>query len=242
MKIRFSNIIWGTFLLLAAAFLLFNQFDGFTNIGVGSIIVTVIAVLFIVQCISALRFAPLPIPIAVLYIIFQTPLSLPEIQTRTIIIASILTTIGLLIMLPGKRFFKHRKYKIKKETWDHSGRVQTEDSINENNPSASVQFGSISRRLHADNLETINLYCNFGELEIFFDQVKLNPNGAEANINCSFGAIKLFIPKDWLIIDKLNCPLGGVDISKNFAVPAENAPRLILNGSVSFGGIEVRYI
>ena len=46
MKIRFSNIIWGTFLLLAAAFLLFNQFDGFTNIGVGSFIVTVIAVLF----------------------------------------------------------------------------------------------------------------------------------------------------------------------------------------------------
>jgi predicted membrane protein len=112
----------------------------------------------------------------------------------------------------------------------------------DNNPSIKVNFGAISRSLKSDCLETVQLYCNFGALEVYFDKVMLNPNGAIANLNCSFGAIKLYIPKNWLIIDQLNCSLGGIDIDKNFTPQSENAPKITLTGSVSLGGIEVRYI
>jgi hypothetical protein len=120
--------------------------------------------------------------------------------------------------------------------------MQTEIGNNDNNPSVSVNFGSVSRRLRADNLETVQLSCNFGALEVFFDQVELGPNGAEVILNCSFGAIELFFPKHWRIIDKLNCTLGGVDVDKGFTTSAENAPQITLTGSVSFGGIEVRFL
>ena len=239
---RFSNLIWGTFFLLVAVFVLFNQIDGFTNIGIGSIIATVFSLAIIMQCIAHLSFAPLPIALAILYFIFQTPLELPYIKIRVLILASVLASIGLVILFPSKRRHNHCKNKHYSRSGDHHSQMQTEIGNNDNNPSVSVNFGSVSRRLRADNLETVQLSCNFGALEIFFDQVEPDPNGAEAILNCSFGAIELFIPKHWRVIDKVNRTLGGVDIDKSFSASADNAPQITLTGCVSMGAIEVRYI
>jgi len=240
MKIKFSNLIWGTFLLLAAAFLLFNQFDNFIDIGIGSIIISVLAIIIIVQCIAHMSFFVLPVPLAVLYYIFQIPLNLPYVKLLILILASVLASIGLAVIFPWRKRYNHFNYK-------HSGRTSeqqlcTEDINNDNNPSVNVNFGAISRRLHSDNLETVKLCCSFGALEIFLDKATLSPNGAAADLNCSFGAIKLFVPKNWNIIDRINCSLGGVDIDKNFDSSSENKIKLTLTGNVSLGGIEVRYI
>ena len=249
MKTRFSRLIWGTFLLLAAVFILLNQINGFLKVGIGSIIVTVLAFGFLVQCIVDMYFALLPVSLAVLYITFQVPLHLPYIRPWTLIITSVLAFLGLSILFPKKYWFskihKYRhdnRYTRFSRSGDQTQQVRTEYGDNDNNPSVSVNFGAVSRHLSADSLETAQLYCNFGALEVFFDQVQLCPNGAEASLNCSFGAIQLFVPKHWRIIDRLNCTLGGVDVERNSAAPAENAPQLTLNGSVSLGGIEVRYI
>jgi len=243
MKYRSSNFVWGILLLLAAAFVLlnqFNQFTGFSNIGIGSIILAVLSVVFLLQSIANLNFQLIPIPLAVLYIVFQGPCDLPYIRPRILIIAAILALIGLSILLPKK--VKNRGCGKDNSSEGHNPQMRTEDGSNDNNPVINISFGGISRRLHADSLETISLQCNFGALEIFLDQVNISPNGAEATLNCSFGAIKLFIPKHWRIIDNLHCTLGGVDTDKRFSAPEENAPQLTLNGNVSFGGIEIRYI
>ena len=243
-KMRFSNWIWGTFMLLAATFVLANHLGGFVEIGIGSIIAAALAVAFLVQCIAHLSLSPLPIPLAVLYIIFQKPFGFPELQPWTLLLAALFATIGLSILLPGK---------LKDGAWvgvhwnghsthTHRPPVRTENSDNENNPSVSVSFGSISRYLHSDCLETAQLYCNCGALEVFFDKAQLSPNGAEMNINCTLGGIEIFVPKHWRVIDNLNCTLGGVDIDNRFAVQEENAPQLTLVGSVLLGGIEIRFI
>jgi hypothetical protein len=237
MKFRFSNFIWGIFLLLAAVFVLFNNFIGFADIGLGSIIIAVLALAFIVQCIAHFNIAPLVIPLAVLYIVFRDPLGLPVIQTWKLIAAAILAFIGLGILLPKK----HGHYKYNKSCGSDEQKKVPTDSINDNNPYVSVNFGAISRSLNADYLETLRLSCNFGAMEVFFNQVELSPNGAEVDINCNFGGIQLFIPKHWQVIDRMSCTLAGVDI-KSFTAPAENAPSLTLNGSVSLGGVEIKYI
>ncbi len=240
MKNRSSNWVWGLFLLLAAAFVVINQFNGFANLGIGSIIAAALSVIFFVQCIANLSFAPLPIPLAVLYIVFQAPFELPYIKPWLLILASVLATAGLSILLPRK--LKHRECGNYSRPEKHQPQMRTEDGGNENNPVININFGAISRRLHADSLETAKLYCRFGALEIFFDQAQLSPNGAEATLDCSFGAIKLLIPKHWRVIDKVSCSLGGIDVENRYAAPAENAPQLTLAGTVSLGGIEVRYI
>jgi len=240
MRNRSSSLVWGIFLLLAAAFVLINQFDGFAGFGAGTIILAVLSVVFFVQCIAHLNFALLPIPLAVAYFVFREPCNLPYIQLKTLIIATVLASVGLSILLPRK--FKHRECGNKSRSGDQHPQMRTEDGGNDNNPVVSVNFGGISRRLHANSLETVQLHCNFGALEIFFDQAGISPNGVEAMLDCSFGAIKLIVPKNWRIIDKINCTLGGVDMETQYAAPEENAPQLTLTGSVSLGGIEVRFI
>ena len=242
MKNNFSKVIWGTFLLLAAAFLLVNQFDSFKNIRVGSIIVAILALIFFVQCIANLRFSFIPIPLAVLYIIFQKPFDLPFVKANILILSSALASVGLTMLIPKKRWSNKQHFKVFHKIDGFEEQTSTEESYSDNNPVVGVNVGAISRHLFADNLETVRLTCNFGALEIFFDQVTVSPNGAVVDINCSFGAVKLLIPRQWHIIDKLNCSLGGVDMDKNFAGPGENTPQLTLTGGVSLGGIEVKYL
>jgi hypothetical protein len=236
MKPGKSNALWGVFLLLAAAFILTNNFFHFTDIGIGSIIVAILAFAFIVQCIARWHIAPIIIPLAVLYIIFRAPLGLPEIQTWKLITASVLAFIGLSILIPQR----HRPCN---QSDNHRGSKEpprVENGSQDNNPCLSVNFGTVSGSLNAESLETVRLSCNFGAMEVFFNQAKLSPNGADVYINCSFGAVQLNIPGHWQVIDRISRTLAGVDIK--FAATAENAPRLTLNGSVTLGGIEVKYI
>ena len=234
-------------MLLAAAFVLINQFNGFMNIGGGSIIVAVLSIIFLVQCIADLFFAPIPVPLAVLYITFQAPLELPYIRPWTLILASILATIGLGILLPKK--FKYRHFgEFRQSNYEdmhtkgNRQQIHTENLDNDNNPSISVNFGFVSRRLCSASLETVQLNSSFGALEIYFDQAELGPNGARVILNCSFGAVKLYVPRQWKVIDQLRCSMGGIDMDNRFATSAEDAPQLILTGSVSLGGVEVRCV
>jgi hypothetical protein len=246
MKSKFSNFIWGVFLLLAAAFVLTNKFSnkfiGFADIGVVGIVIAILALAFIVQCLARLHIAPIVIPLAVLYIIFRNPLTnlgLPEIQTWKLIVAAALAFIGLNILIPrGRRSCK--QCNNPGGSGEQQQKIPAEGN-KDNNPYVGVNFGAVSRSLNADSLETLRLSCNFGAMEIYLNQVELSPNGAQADINCSFGGIQLFVPRHWQVIDRLHCTLAGVTI-KSFTAPAENAPRLTLNGSVSLGGVEVRYI
>jgi len=237
MKSRFSNFFWGVVLLLAAAFVLTNKFIGFADIGIGSIVISILALAFIIQCLARFHIAPIVIPLAVLYFIFRARLGLPEIQTWKLITATVLAFIGLNILLPQRR--SYNQCNNSDRSGDHQ-KIQT-DGNKDNNPYVGVNFGAISRSLNADSLETVRLSCNFGAMEIYFNQAELSPNGAVADISCSFGGIQLYVPRHWQVIDRMHCTLAGVNI-KSFTAPAENAPRLTLNGSVSMGGVEVKYI
>jgi len=239
MKSRFSNFFWGIVLLLAAVFVLTKNYTGFADIGIGSIFILILAVAFIVRCLARLHIAPIVIPIAVLYYVFGDRFDFPKIDTWKLIAGTALAFIGLNFLIPkGRRSCN--------QCGDSAGSKDQPvklpaEGTNDNNPSISVNFSAVSRSLTANSLETARLSCNFGAMEIFFNQAQLSPNGAEVFITCSFGGIQLFVPRHWNVIDKMNCSLAGVDI-KSFAVPDENAPKLTLNGSVSLGGVEVKYI
>ncbi|MCL2628432.1 MAG: hypothetical protein FWD44_07055 [Oscillospiraceae bacterium] len=256
---------WGAFLLLAAALVLANQFGGFADIGIGSLIVAALAIAFMVQSIASLTFASLPIPLAALYYVFQKPLEpygFPEISFWPLALVTLLATAGLHALIPRRRFKKHSNInvvytgdfdnadtsadievdgvKIHKLNKDDAEKI-IEDG-DENNPRISVSFGSISRYLHANALETAELDCSFGALEIYFDNVTLSQNGAEVIANCKFGAIEMYVPSEWQIIDNINASLGGVDVKGRNKAYAEDAPKLKISGNVSLGGMEIHRV
>ena len=253
---------WGIFLILVAALVVANQFGGFPELGFWSIAVAVLAVAFFVKCIVDFSFASLPIPLAALYYIFQVPLELPAINFWPLVLVTVLVTAGLHVLIPQKRFkFKYKKGN-KETIYSNFGGVSNVERIidgesididqefdgkieeggEENNPHISVSFGGGSRYLHADRLETVEIDCSFGGIEVYFDHVTLSPNGAEAFLNCKFGAIELYVPAHWHIIDNMSASLGGVDINNRRNSNDENAPTLKVTGNVSFGGVDVHRI
>jgi len=242
----FSKLIWGTFLLLAAAFIISNQVGGFVELSFWSILVAALALAYIVQCMFRLYFASLPIPLAILYITFQPMLephiAIPHINMWMLLLAAVLATLGLHTLLPKRKKKRHHA----KIVMNRQAKPRTEVGGDDNNPHISIQFGGISRYLHSECLETVQIDCKFGSLEVYFDQVKLSPNGAEAFCDCSFGSITLYVPKEWQIIDELDRAFSGVEYEKRRTEQEqesqEEAPKLILRGNAKFSGIDIRYV
>ena len=194
-----SKWLWGTFLILIAAALIANQVRGFTSVGIGTVIVAILAGAVIVQCIIGLTFAPLPIPIAVLYFLFAEKLGFHELNFWWLMLAAVLVSIGLTVLLPKKHnWFDHREHR------HHFNDTGVDD---DNNSVISTNLGHISRYLHAECLETVVLNCNLGAMEIYFDTATLSPNGAVVDLSCSFGSIELMIPRDWNVTDNVSCTL-----------------------------------
>lgn len=119
-------------------------------------------------------------------------------------------------------------------------KTKVNETGGENNPSISVQFGAISRYLHADALETANLDCSFGSLEVYFDNVTLHPNGAVVSASCKFGNLEIYVPSHWRVIDQLGASLGNAEVDRELVSNNDDsAPKLTVLGNVSLGNLEV---
>ena len=236
---RFSSWLWGTFMLLIAALILGNQLGGFTDLSLVGITVAALAVVFIVQCLLSANIAPVPFPLAALYIIFQETLDLPEIQIWALLFVALFTTIGLVIILPQKRLknpFSSEGY-IAGEGYVRQEGVENDDDY----PHIDAKLTSANRYLRSDCFAGGHFSCNLGELNVYFDNVTLSPNGAVVHLDCNLGAINLYVPKTWNVVDNIRCSLGAVEMHNRHA-PEKDAPRLVLEGSVSLAGIEITFI
>jgi len=231
------NWFWGGFFILAAIFVIASQLGGFGEIGFASMLATVLLAAVLVKSVASREFFGIFICLALLYLIYQQPLGLMEISFWLLLLAAILLSIGFSFI-----FHNHHQRRICYEhgEWQHTH--QTREDIDDNNPYARVSFGASSKYLHGDCLRSGQFSVSFGALELFFDQAVLSPEGAEIELDCSFGAIKLYVPRTWRVIDRLRTSIGGVDNDVRLARPEEDAPQLTVSGTVSMGGVEIHYI
>lgn len=234
---KHNNWFWGVFFVLAAVLVIASQLTDFAQIGFWSIAATVLLAAVFIQSLIKLNYFGIFLPLALGYLIYAQPLDLPEFSTWLLILTAVLFSIGF-----HSIFRKHPKVKSHCNSRYGKDEYHTIEDIDDNNPFAKVSFGASSKYLHAPALKTGQFSCNFGALEIFFDQVQPNPDGAEIFLDCSFGSISLYIPKSWKIIDNLTTSLGSVQNDMRLSRPDEHAPKVTLNGSVSLGSIEIHYI
>jgi len=242
MKHNNRNWFWGIFFLLAGVFVIASQLGSFGKLGVWSILGTILLVSLIVHSLIEQNFIAMFLPVAFLYMIYRQPLDLPNVSPWILVLAALLTGIGCNILFrPFPKRWEHHTHK-NGYCGDTNGRCSETAGIDDNNPYIKVSFSEASRYLHADALKSAQFFVSFGSLEVFFDQATLCPEGAEVYLDCSFGAIKLYIPKSWKVIDKTHVSLGGMENDIRMAHPAEDAPCLTLSGRVSLGGVEIQYI
>ncbi len=230
-----KRIFWGIFCILATILLIASGLGAFVTLSFWSLLGAVVLAAILIQSALHRVYAGIFIPVAIIYLIFQSPLGWPYIAPWILIIAAVVLSIGFHVMLP---------LKSKKMEFSHGG-VHPESEISDNrddsHPIMNVKFGNITRYLHTDNFTVGQFTCSFGGIEVYFDEAKLNADGGEAILSCSFGSIKLFVPKDWVVIDHTQNSMGGIEF-RGRQVETENPPKLTLTGHSNFGGIEVVYV
>lgn len=242
-----KNLFWGLFFLAAAAFLVVSSFGGFMQFSFWTVIVAILLVAVLIQSITQLNFFGMTLPVALGYLIFQKPLHLQPISAWILIAAAVFVAVGL-EMLFG-RFRKNKKSEnrggghVHQTNGGYRPDAQVTDARDEdNNPSAKVNFGATSQYIHSTALESGHFEVSFGSMEVYLDQAVLAPSGAVIDVNCSFGAIKFYIPKSWQVRDEIGATLGGVENDRRFSAPDPNSPVLQIVGNVSFGGVEIQYV
>jgi len=231
-----KNLFWGLFFVVSAGFIVASQVVPFDNIGVWSIIASVfLAAVFITALINR-EFVGIFLPLSFLYMIYDKALGLPEISPWILIAAAVMTSIGCHLLF-RKRPKKFQRIKCSSDSFGSS-----EEDLDGNRPGARVSMGAASKYLHADCLQGGQFSCSLGELEVYFDQVILSPEGAEVFVDCSLGSVKLYIPKNWKVVNNLHASLGDVKNDNRFNKPDVNAPPLTLTGNVHLGSVEIHYI
>lgn len=234
---KHKHWFWGIFFVLAAVFVIVSQVavNSFAQIGFWSILAAVVLAAVLIQSLVHLNYFGVFLSLALAYWIFQVPLDLYIISPWLLILAAVLLSIGFHIIF-------HRYSKRQYATRHGKDEYHTIEEIDDNNPYVKVSLGASSKYLHADSLKSGQFYCNLGSLEVYFDQVQLDPYGAEIFVDCSLGTINLYFPKSWRVIDKLHSSLGGVKNETRFSAPNDGAPQVTVTGNVSLGSVEIHYV
>jgi hypothetical protein len=247
MNNRNRNIVTGiTLILLAVSLILWklnvlNLPSAFADVSTWGLIVAVIMVIVLVHSIINMWYAGIVIPLALICIIFDKPLGITAISPEIIIIAAILITIALYLLFPRSKNF--RPY------YDGRGNQTAgkftdsfKENYNENENGAiffSSKFGSSTRYVNCQNLNTANLSSQFGEMSVFFDKARAASKTVYINCQVSIGAMDIYLPQSWNIENKVNVTLGYCDPRGTIINNTADGVTCVINGSVAFGELKI---
>lgn len=81
---------------------------------------------------------------------------------------------------------------------------------------------------------------SFGGTTIDLRHAHIAPGETYIDLDCSWGGVEIYVPSDWTVVFKCNAFFGGCDDKRwqNGNVNKENI--LVIRGTLSFGGLEVK--
>lgn len=179
----------------------------------------------VVKGIIGKRFYTIPIPLTVLFLLFEENIakcagvdSGDLISNWIVILAAILIFIGLAFIT----FF-----------YDHNDEDSEEVKATKNNVSASVKYINCHDFVH----ETVE--CNMGSSKVFFSNASEYEGDATLKLNCNMGSIVVCVPADWDVDAKIDNHMGSVKVDDN--TPIEGAKKLRIVGENNMGAVHVKF-
>ena len=228
-----SKWFWGIYFIVAAIAIVLNQYDYFVELNVISLAFIILMIPIIIKSALGFNWTGVLFPIAIMLIVFDEALGLGDLSVWPILLAATFGSIGL-------SFIASPRFNFKGNFEDNFANL--EDVADDEIVNCFASFTSTIKYVNTDNYKKGNFKCSFGAMKIYFDNAKLSKAGGVINLDVSFSGVELYVPKEWVVINNCNCTLGGIDEKYNRGQRIENAPTLILTGSVSFAGVEIVYI
>jgi len=226
---RYRKVFWGIMFLVGAMALLVAKLGYLEGIGFWSILFTLALIGILVDGILSKEFGKVLFPIAFLIIIYDEFLNLEAITPWPVLGAALLGTIGLNILFPHHGW---RKWKAEK----FSG----EEFIDGDTISFSNSFGEVVKYLSGQEISKVHLKNSFGEMNVYFDGAILKNGVAEVYVENSFGETKLYVPKEWSVVNEMTATFGDAG-EKGTHMP-DGSGSLRVRGNIGFGECEIFYL
>ncbi|MCI8306663.1 MAG: hypothetical protein HFH14_01310 [Lachnospiraceae bacterium] len=240
------DVFWGIMFIAIATFILLNQF-GLVDmvIGTGNIVLAIVFLATLIKSIMMLSFPGIFISLAFLWIIFDDYIGVPHISEVVVIFTAVLFAIGFSMIFPSTK--RKMNYFSRDDRWSDYGDVDREGrhqkvvhDENDGKVFCSNRFGASAKYVDSRNLKSVRIENSFGELKVYFDNAIMDGNSVEISVSVSFGALELYIPKEWAAFNRVNALAASVK-EANHGNPDGNHS-VVLVGSVSFGELSVIYV
>ena len=236
-----KNIMWGLFFLLAAGFVIVGSMGYFGNISVWTIVFSCFLAIWFVNGLVRLSWGNMLFPLAFGAILYDEVLGIEKLTPWPVLVAALLGTIGLSMIFKSKENrFPKKRVKEMVDEWKADGTVVEEMDTDDTTFNCEVAFGSAVKYVNCQQLRKGCVENSFGNLVLYFDNALLHNGFAEVKVETSFGKTILYIPKEWCVEVKITKAFGSSSEKGKCQVESEN--RLIINGEVAFGNMEIVYI
>jgi len=153
---------------------------------------------------------------------------------------------GFLILRPKGSFRDKKTFKdsVKSEFGMDRDNINfsTADKNANNNDIIDVTavFGGSNQTVYSKNFKGGDITAVFGGADILMTQADFVEN-ASLDVTAVFGGIKLIVPPNWAIKSNVTAIFGSVEDKRGHMLPVDQMQKtLVLDGTVLFGGIEIK--
>lgn len=233
-----KNLFWGVFLVLAGVYLVVSQMGYLPEVGVFTLVFTIVCLAVLVASIPHLSFGGILFPLAFIGILYDEQLGITAVTPWTILLAALLAVIGLHLLFG--RFRKKHIYPKYNGNDSRHWKQADSGSLDGESIYIRVSFGSVIRYVTSEDLQTAYINASFGAAKVYFDNARIPSGNATVNIDSSFSGVELYVPKSWQVINHVSSSFGAVDEKNKHT--GELTATLTLEGSNSFGGITIIYV
>lgn len=146
----------------------------------------------------------------------------------------------IIVIIAGLAVFLPAGEKKRDDSNIHTGKSASAETSGNGRVACKAHFSADNRRVSGECFTGADIAANFGAVELDLRGFRTTAANAVIDLNVSFGGVKILLPHGAVLNrGPLNCTLGGVDVK---GAPAPGAASVIeLQGSVSFGGVELYY-
>lgn len=167
-----------------------------------------------------------------------------NIITEFYYVESVFTPIALILIGLVLLFKKDQAKFINNLGGDLNEPNQTQDSFNiksEDIVNSTNIFGGSNQKLFTKNLKGGEITAIFGGGDVDLTQTDFE-NDIVINVTAICGGFKLLVPPTWEVKNEVSAIFGGIDDKRSLIQNISDFPRkrLILKGTVLFGGLDIR--
>ena len=237
-KKSFGHILWGVLFIAAAGLIVLHLLGLLGELGLWTLLISVPITIGAIHSLVKRQWSGLFFSLAILVFIYRRHIEQGvdiSINLWALFGIATLLSIGFHILF-GKRGSKVDIPFIHVGHGDFAGAK----AVDGEKVYFAESFTGTSKYIHSSNLSYVSIQNSFGGMEVHFNQAQLADEGAIVDLKNSFGGVDLFIPRHWNVSLQVSSFLGGVDCPQKPWV--EGAPTIIIQGSNSFGGVDVEFV